>query len=174
MKRTKIISIALLSLLVIGVASAIGYNLFTATSHFEVEEGIEIGYWTGTDWASLDVSSGTFDLGTSTINPGETDSFILRGRNIASSGAIDLTLEIGDVDGLSHSVECVAIGDVDSIGLEYEGAANTYHFKVVGGNDWKSIKVNTIAEGNLPIGAITFNNTITRDNVLSSYGNVCP
>ncbi len=172
-KRTKIISIALLSLLVVGVVSAVGYGLFTAKSHFEVEEGIEIDYWTGTDWVSLDVSGGSFDLGTSTINPGETDSFILRGRNIASSGAIDLMLEIGYVDGLSHSVECVAIGGVDSIGLKYEGTANTYHFKLVGGNDWKSIKINTIAEGNLPTGAITFDNVITRDNVLSSYGNTC-
>ena len=170
MKRTKIISIALLSLLVIGVASAIGYNLFTATSHFEVEEGIEIEYDSGAGWIPLDVSGGTFDLGTSTINPGETDSFILRGRNIASSGTIDLMLEIEHVDGLSHSVECVA-GQSD--GLEYEGTADTYHFKVVGGDGWKSIKVNTIADGNLPIGAITFDNVITRDNVLSSYGNTC-
>ncbi len=170
MKRTKIISIVLLSLLVVGVASAIGYNLFTATSHFEVEEGIEIEYDSGAGWVPLDVSGGTFDLGTSTINPGETDSFILRGRNIASSGAIDLMLEIEHIDGLSHSVECVA-GQSD--GLEYKGTADTYHFKVVGGNGWKSIKVNTIADGNLPIGAITFDNVITRDNVLSNYGKNC-
>lgn len=169
-KRTKIISIVMLSLLAVGIVSAVGYGLFTATSHFEVKEGIEIEYDSGAGWIPLDVSGGTFDLGTSTINPGETDSFILRGRNIASSGAIDLILEIGDVNGLSHSIECVA-GQSD--GLEYKGTANTYHFKVVGGNDWKSIKVNTIAEGNLPIGAITFDNVITRDNVLSSYGNTC-
>ena len=169
-KRTKVISIVMLSLLVIGVVSAAGYRLFIATSHFEVEEGIEIEYDSGADWIPLDVSQGAFDLGTSTINPGETDSFIVRARNIADSGAIDLILEIGDVDGLSHSVECIA-GPSD--GLEYKGTANTYHFKVVGGDGWKSIKINTIADGNLVPGPITFNNTITRDNALSNYGKVC-
>ncbi len=172
-KRTKVISIVMLSLLVIGVVSAAGYRLFIATSHFEVEEGIEIEYDSGAGWIPLDVNQGTFDLGTSIINPGETDSFIVRARNIADSGAIDLILEIGDVDGLSHSVECIA-GQSD--GLEYKGTANTYHFKVVGtggADDWKSIKINTVADGNLPPGSITFDNVITRDNVLSSYGKVC-
>ena len=121
--KKKTLPLVILGLLAIGLVSAVGYGLFTATSHFNVEEGIEVEYWTGTAWLPLAVDGGTFDLGTATINPGETDSFIVRARNIASSGAVGLTLQIESVTGISHSMECV-VGQ--SEGLNYTERTDVY------------------------------------------------
>ena len=168
--KKKVLPLVILGLVAIGLVSAVGYGLFIAVSHFNVEEGIEVEYWTGTAWLPLEVSGGTFDLGTATIKAGETNSFLVRARNTASSGAVGLTLQIESVPGISHSMECI-VGQ--SEGLNYTERTDIFYFNANGDSVWKAIQVNTIADGDLPPGSIAFNNILTRDNVLPSYEETC-
>lgn len=168
----KILVGGLLSIVVIAaVAFATnGFGLFTAKSHFNVQEGIQVQYWTGSEWLPLTVTGDTFDLGQATILPGETNSFLVRAQNIASNGAIGLELNIGAIDGLSHDVSCY--GD-QSTGLEYTKRTNQYYFKVASGAGWKVIQIDTVASGDIGTGSITFDNVLTRTNALSSYEATC-
>lgn len=172
MNKKLSVSLVLILALAVGIVAATvsGYKLFTAVSHFNVQEGVEVQYYDGALWQPLAVSGGTFDLGTTAIKPGETNSFLLRARNTASSGALDLHLVMENIDGLSHNVLCVT---GQSEGLEYTTATNDYHFKAVGDSSWKAIQIDTTATGDMPVGEVEFDNTLTRGSVLTSYGATC-
>lgn len=169
-KKPAMVLVLALALTVGVFAAAVGgYKLFTAVSHFNVQEGVEVQYWDGAAWQPLAVNGGTFDLGTATIKAGETNSFTLRARNTASSGVLGLHLEIESATGLTHDVLCNA----NSNSLQYTKRADNYWFKAPADSVWRSIDVTTTADGGIGVGAIEFDNTLTRGNAETSYEATC-
>ena len=146
-----------------------GYKLFTAVSHFNVQEGMEVEYWSGTAWLPLAVDGSTFDLGQSNIKAGETNSFTLRARNTATSGVLGLKLAIESATGISHDVLC----NVNSNGLQYTKDTNEFYFKAPADSVWRSIDVTTTADGGIVIGTLEFDNILTRNNAEASYALTC-
>lgn len=167
-------SIPLVIIMVLALATGVtaaaigGYKLFTAVSHFNVQEGIEVQYWDGAAWQPLAVSGTTFDLGTSSIKAGETNSFSLRARNTATSGVIGLKLNIESIDGITHDVLCNA----NSNGLQYTKGAD-FLFKAPADSVWRSVDITTTAAGDIGVGSIEFDNTLARQNAESSYDLTC-
>lgn len=170
-KKT-VILVALFAMLAIGMVSAYvsGYKLFTAVSHFNVQEAIEVQYWDGAAWQNLAVDGSTFDLGTANIKAGETNSFILRARNTAASGVLGLFLNIEPYSGISHDVTCIT---GQSEGLKYTKGTDQYWFEAPAGAGWKAITVTTTADGSIGTGTIEFDNTLTRNNPEASYDLTC-
>lgn len=178
MKRKTIIlgilGLLLISGLVYGTVS--GYQLLTANSHFQAVEGIEIQYLDNTsNWVNLPVDQRVIDLAITDINPGETNIFYVRARNIADSGELGLTLTMDGVTGLSHEVICMGS---NSTGTTYtfdnsSTERNDLYVKLPSIESWKVLGIKTTADGALPIELYNFTNRIYRDNALSSYVSVC-
>jgi hypothetical protein len=157
--------------LVIGIVLAnSGYKLFTAKSHFTVEEGVQVQYWSGTEWLLLTVNGGTFDLGTATIKPGETNRFTLRAKNNALSGTIGLKLEIGSADGITHDVACNTVGEAS---VEYTDTGD-FLFKLPSDSAWRSVDITTTASGDIGLGNVEFDNNLYRQGAETSYAVTCP
>lgn len=169
MKKMKLPLIIMMIMAIgVGAVFATGYGLFTAKSHFNVQEGIEVEYWTGTTWLPLEVTGGTFDLGTATIKAGETNSFTLRARNIATSGVVGLKLNIESIEGLTFDALC----NTNSNGLQYTKGSD-FLFKAPADSVWRSVDITTTAAGDIATGTVEFDNTLSRQNAESSYVLTC-
>jgi hypothetical protein len=165
-------ALLIIGLVVIGGASAYaGYRLLTARSHFTVAEAFEVEYFETSDqqWHSLPVNGATLDLGLATIMPGETSTFYVRVRNIATSGTLGAELLVDGTSGLSHSLVCNGPN-----GVQWDVNGNTYYVKVPSGGAWQEVGIGTSASGDAqPATGIIFDNVLTRNNALGSYSNTC-
>lgn len=173
MKKIYVIGIVAILMIVSAIATVGGWRLLTATSHFNIVEGVEIQYFEVADgqWHSLPVDQSNVDFGEASLKAGESNSFLLRARNTASSGNLGLTVVMDDANWLYHTVDCVA----DSTGTKYTFVdGNTVYVELPSGSAWKTLSFGTGADGETPIGEILFNNTVSRGNALSEYTSECP
>lgn len=172
-KIGKLTIIGLLALVLVGgiVAAVGGYKLFTAVSHFNVQEAMEVQYWDGANWQPLAVNGATFDLGTATIKAGETNSFVVRARNTASNGVLGLVLNIESTTGITNDIQCYG---AQSTGLQYTKGPSVFYFKAPADSTWRAIQIDTTTSGDIETGSIEFDNTLTRNNALDSYVATCP
>lgn len=159
-----------LLLVVVSVVGLSSVLLLTAVSHFTIVEGIEVQYNdTNGNWQSLPVNGGMVDLGQTNLKPGDTDTFVVRMKNTASTGVIGAHLQIDAVDGLIHALSCVE----GSSGVKYTSGSNDLYVRVPSG-DYQIIGISTTASTLLiPGTSLTFNNKLYRDEPLVSYASTC-
>lgn len=172
MKKIYMVGIIAICLIASAFAAVEGWKLLTATSTFNVVEGVEVQYYEAStgQWISLPTDNlVNIQFGTTSIKAGETDTFYLRAKNTAASGILGLTVKLGSAPYLSHTVVCHA----DSVGTKYEMVGNDVFVELPSDGSYKMLGFTTTAEGTTPTGQITFENYVTRQNAEPAYDNEC-
>jgi hypothetical protein len=169
MKKIWIVSIVAICCLAMAMATISGWRLITATSHLNVTEGVEIQYLENGDWVNLAVDGSNIQFGSRTLRAGETDTLYLRARNNANSGILGLTVSMDNAQWLYHGIRCYE----ESSGTLYTAVDNTVYMKLPANESWKALAFDTTADGEIPTGEITFDNTAARGNALEEYVSAC-